>query len=77
MQELDIAFMSLTEALGVAEHRADALSRVFLGGMQEAAQLIERSDDPESARNELADAILWAFWAMHRQANEDARRSKT
>ncbi len=62
-------------SVGVAPHRMDALAHVLLGGLQEAAHLIEHGDDPEKTRAEMADAILWALWALHRQANEDARGS--
>ena len=62
-------------SVGVAPHRVEMLARLLLGGLQEAAHLIEHSEDPEKTRAELTDAILWALWALHRQANEDDRGS--
>jgi len=59
---------------GVAPERIEPLARVLLGGLQEAAQAIHQSPHPEKTRDELADALLWLLWAIHRQANEDAKR---
>jgi AcrR family transcriptional regulator len=60
------------QAIGVAPHRIDPLARVLLGGLQEAVHTIQKSPDPDRARAELTDAILWLFWALHRQARDDA-----
>lgn len=61
-------------AVGVAPQRIDPLARFLLGGLQEAAHWIGRGGRSEAIREQFADAILWALWALHRQANEDARR---
>ena len=62
---------------GVAPQRLDALARMLLGGFQEAAHAIVTSDDPAKTRAEYADSARWLLWAVHRQANEDQRASKT
>ena len=63
----------VSESAGVAARRIEPLARVLLGGLQEAAQAIAHADDPVATRAAFEDALLWALWALHQQADDERR----
>ena len=61
-------FGPLDDGPGLPDSLVDPVSRLVLGGLQEAAHTIALAEDPTTARRELRDAILWTLRAIREQA---------